>query len=181
MSVPSPEQSSRRHIIAVIGDSRAAPEAIALAEALGAALARAGLSLVCGGRTGVMAAACRGLCEARDPGSRAVTIGILPGAGREEANPYVDLVLPTGLGLARNTLVALAGDAVVAIGGGTGTLSEIAMAWQHGRPVFALQGAGGWAERLADQRLDWRRPTDRVEAWSDPERLVERIRCLLCP
>lgn len=165
--------------MAVVGDSRAAPEALVLAEALGAALARAGLSLVCGGRGGVMEAACRGVWAARSSPAHAITLGIMPGTDRSEANSYLDVVLPTGLGLARNTLVALAGDAVVAVGGGTGTLSEVAMAWQHGRPVFALLGAGGWAERLAGTQLDWRRPGERVEGEADPERLVRRIQALL--
>jgi uncharacterized protein (TIGR00725 family) len=119
--------------IAVVGPGRADARESAWAEAAGAAIADAGAVLVCGGLGGVMEAACRG---AR---SRAgTTVGLLPGLDREDANGWVLVAIPTGLGEARNALVARAADAVVAIGGEWGTLSEIALALKAGKPVVGL-------------------------------------------
>lgn len=103
------------------------------AESAGVAVAAAHAVLVCGGLGGVMEAACRG---ARSLGG--MTVGILPGEDREEANGWVDLAIPTGLGEARNALVVRTADAVVAIGGGWGTLSEIALAGKLARPVVCV-------------------------------------------
>jgi uncharacterized protein (TIGR00725 family) len=123
--------------IAVIGPGRdARAEELAAAEEAGAAIADAGATLVCGGLGGVMEAACRG---ARSRGG--FTVGLLPGTDREDANGWVVLALPTGLGEARNALIVRAADAVVAIGGGWGTLSEIALALRADVPVF---GVGTW-------------------------------------
>jgi len=123
--------------IAVIGGSTAGPEDEAQAEAIGAALGRAGATLVCGGLGGVMAAACRG---AKSAG--ALTVGVLPGDDRAAANPWVDVAIPTGMGEARNALVVQAADAIVAVGGEYGTLSEIALALRAGKPVV---GVATWA------------------------------------
>ncbi|HET9441822.1 MAG TPA: TIGR00725 family protein [Acidimicrobiales bacterium] len=112
------------------------PGQLAVAEAVGAGLGRAGAVVVCGGLGGVMAAACRG---ARSTG--ATTVGLLPGARRGDANPWVDVAVATGLGEARNVLVVRAADAVVAVGGEYGTLSEIAFALKTGTPVV---GVGTW-------------------------------------
>jgi uncharacterized protein (TIGR00725 family) len=119
--------------IAVVGSGDAAEAELAVAEEVGAAVAAAGCGLVCGGLGGVMEAACRG---ARSRGG--LTVGILPGLDREEANGWVLVALPTGLGEARNALVVRAADAVVAVGGGWGTLSEIALALKAGLPVVGL-------------------------------------------
>jgi uncharacterized protein (TIGR00725 family) len=104
-----------------------------MAEEVGAEIAGAGAVLVCGGLGGVMAAACRG---AKAGGG--LTVGLLPGNDRAAANPWVDLVVATGLGEGRNLLIVRMADAVVAIGGGYGTLSEIAFARKIGRPVVGL-------------------------------------------
>ena len=111
------------------------PEALAAAEAVGRELARRGATLVCGGRGGVMEAACRG---ARSAGGH--TIGILPGRSAMETPPndYVEFPLFTGLGFARNIIVVLSGRAVIAISGAYGTLSEIAYALIHDIPVVGL-------------------------------------------
>jgi uncharacterized protein (TIGR00725 family) len=122
--------------IAVIGPSRATPEIAEAAFQVGALIARGGAILVCGGGGGAMEAACRG---ARSAGG--TTLGILPGATRADANPYVDVAVPTGMGEARNALVVRAADAVIAVGGGVGTLSEIGLALKMGRPVVGL---GTW-------------------------------------
>jgi len=122
--------------IAVVGSGEAAPDELAAAEEAGAAVAAEGCGLVCGGLGGVMEAACRG---ARSRGG--VTVGLLPGLDRDAANGWVVVAVPTGLGEARNALVVRAADALVAIGGGWGTLSEIALALKAGVPVV---GIGTW-------------------------------------
>jgi len=103
------------------------------AEAVGAELARRGAVVVCGGLGGVMEAVCRGAKDASG-----TTIGILPGFDRTEANRFVDVALATGLGEARNALVARAADALIAVGGSYGTLSEIALALRAGKRVVGL-------------------------------------------
>lgn len=120
-------------IIAVIGSSRASPELVALAEQVGQELARRGVLVVCGGLTGVMEAVCRG---AKSCGG--TTVGILPGRTANEANPYVDIPIITTMGYARNVIVAHSGQAVIAIGGAFGTLSEIAYALGDRIPVIGL-------------------------------------------
>ena len=104
-----------------------------MAEAVGRELASRGCIVVCGGLGGVMAAACRGAKEAGG-----TTVGILPGSDRDAANQWVDVALPSGLGEARNALVVRAADALVAVGGGFGTLSEIALALKAGKRVVGL-------------------------------------------
>ena len=122
--------------MAVVGPAEATAEQEAQATAVGAAVAGAGGVVVCGGLGGVMAAACRG---ARSAGG--ATLGILPGTERSAANPWVDVAVATGLGEARNAVIVRTADAVVAVGGGYGTLSEIALALRAGRPVVGL---GTW-------------------------------------
>jgi uncharacterized protein (TIGR00725 family) len=119
--------------IAVVGASEASPDVLASAETVGATLAAAGVTVVCGGLGGVMAAACRG---AKATGG--LTVGILPGSDRSAANDWVDVAIATGLGEARNALVVASAAAVIAIGGAYGTLSEIALALRAGTPVVGL-------------------------------------------
>lgn len=127
--------SGRPLQIAVIGAGRCDEALASRARAVGTALARAGAVLVCGGGGGVMAAASQG---AREVGGLAV--GVLPGtdASTSPPNPALGLALFSGLGQARNVVVVLSGAAVIAVGGGWGTLSEIALARKHGRPVVLL-------------------------------------------
>jgi uncharacterized protein (TIGR00725 family) len=125
-----------RPYVAVVGPGDASPGEIEAAEVVGRELAARGAVLVCGGLGGAMEAACRG---AKAGGG--TTLGILPGLDRAVANPYVDLAVATGLGEARNALVVRASDALVAVGGGYGTLSEIALALKAGKPVAGL---GSW-------------------------------------
>jgi uncharacterized protein (TIGR00725 family) len=119
--------------IAVVGPGRADVAQLEAAEAVGAGVAAAGAVLVCGGLGGVMEAACRG---ARS--RRGMTVGLLPGVDRTDANGWVEVAIPTGLGEARNALVVRAADAVIAIGGAWGTLSEIGLALKTGRRVIGL-------------------------------------------
>ncbi len=122
--------------IAVIGPREAADSERAAAFALGAGLAELGLTLLCGGKGGVMEAACAGAASAGG-----LSIGLLPEGEWEAANRFVTVPLATGIGVARNAIIARAALAVAAVGGGYGTLSEIAFALQFGRPVLRLLGA----------------------------------------
>jgi uncharacterized protein (TIGR00725 family) len=119
--------------IGVAGASRPAPALLHQAELLGRRLAEAGAVVVSGGGPGVMEAACRG---ARSAGG--TTVGLLPGLDRAEGNPHLSIALPTGLGQGRNLLLVRSSDALVAVGGGFGTLSEIALALRTGTPLVGL-------------------------------------------
>lgn len=119
--------------VAVIGAADAGATECALARDVGRHLAKAGVVVVCGGRSGVMEAVSRGAAEAGG-----VVLGILPGGDPAEANPWVSIPLASGLGEARNALVVGTAEAVIAIGGGWGTLSEIAFARKMGRPTTTL-------------------------------------------
>jgi len=169
----SPE---RRRAVAVIGD-RGVPEdspKYVLARGVGALLCEAGFRVVTGGLGGVMEAASRGAREspAWTPGT---VIALLPGFDPDDANRWADVVIPTGLDHLRNSLVAQS-DAVVAIGGGAGTLSEIALAWIYRRLIVALR-MEGWSQELADRRIDERVrykgiPDDRVFGAQDAAEAV---------
>lgn len=128
-SLPAPTDP----VIAVIGPGDATEEEATAANHVGRRVAESGLALVCGGLGGVMAAACAG---ARSAGG--LTIGLLPGVDRREANPDVLVAVPTGLGEGRNVLVVRSADVVVAVGGAYGTLSEVALALRAGVPVVGL-------------------------------------------
>ena len=133
------EASDIGPIVGVIGGSAPTPGESTAAEAVGRALAEQGAVLVCGGRGGVMEAACRG---AKSAGG--LTVGILPGMSRTGANRYVDIPIVTGLGEARNAIIARTAQAVIAVGGSYGTLSEIAFALAFRVPVVGL---GTWEVR----------------------------------
>lgn len=125
--------------ISVIGGHEADEQASRLALEVGREIGARGHVLICGGRTGVMREVCRG---AKETGG--LTVGILPGEDLGDVNEFVDIPLPTGIGYARNVLVARAGEAVIAIDGSVGTLSEIAFALISNRPVVGL---GTWELR----------------------------------
>ena len=145
---------TRAPYVAVVGPGEASPQELHAAEDIGAGLAAAGAVVVTGGLGGVMEAACRG---ARSRRGR--TIGILPGEDREAANGWVEIAIATGLGELRNGLVVRAVDALVAVGGAYGTLSEVALALKLGRPVVGL---GTW-------------DVHGIEHVSTPEEALERI------
>jgi uncharacterized protein (TIGR00725 family) len=129
--------------IGVIGSSEATSQERELARAVGTRLASAGAIVVCGALGGVMEAVCLG---AKEGGG--LTIGVLPGSERAAANPHVDVALTTGLGELRNGLLVRFSDALIAVGGGWGTLSEIAFAMRTGHSVVSL---AGWEQRLGVQ------------------------------
>jgi hypothetical protein len=120
--------------VAVIGGGEASPEVLALAAEVGRELARRGAVVICGGLGGVMEAAAQGVQEAGG-----VSIGILPDPDRRWANPYLTYTIPTNLGHARNMIIAHAADAVIAVGGSYGTISEAAIALKLGKPVIGLK------------------------------------------
>ncbi len=156
-------------IISVIGGADSSPSILELAEKIGEEIAIRGLALACGGLGGVMESACKG---AKKHGG--VTIGILPSDDKDSANQYVDYAIPTGLGYARNFLVAKAGDAVIAIDGSAGTLSEMAIAWFSDKPIIAITPSGGWAKKLAGTKIDDRR-SDIVFSANNPEEALDII------
>jgi uncharacterized protein (TIGR00725 family) len=122
--------------VAVVGGSVCDETAAAQAEEVGRRIAEAGAVLVTGGREGIAEAACKGANEAGG-----TALGVLPSRSRAEANPWVTVAVPTGLGETRNALVVMDADAVIAFPGVYGTLSEIAHALLAGTPVIGL---GGW-------------------------------------
>jgi uncharacterized protein (TIGR00725 family) len=129
--------------IGVIGGGEVSPEVAAVAEEVGREIARRGMVLVCGGLGGVMEAACRGADE-----EGGMTVGILPGDSRRAANPHVKIPIVTGMGHARNVAVVKSSQAVIAIDGSYGTLSEIGHALQNGIPVI---GIGTWSLSINGQ------------------------------
>jgi uncharacterized protein (TIGR00725 family) len=139
--------------VAVIGPRAASEEERQAALALGAGLAGLGIVLLCGGKGGVMEAACEGAATAGG-----LSVGLLPDTEWQAANRFVTIPLATGIGEARNAIIARAALALVAIGGGYGTLSEIALALQFGRPVLTLLDpppvAGGIPMSSVDAALD---------------------------
>jgi uncharacterized protein (TIGR00725 family) len=137
-----------------VGPGEALPEVVTAAEAVGRGLAARGAVVVCGGLGGAMEAACRGAKEAGG-----MTVGLLPGLDRRDANPYVDVAVTTGLGEARNALVVRAADALIAVGGGYGTLSEIGLALRTAKRVVGL---GTWE-------------IDGIDPASSPEEAVEAV------
>lgn len=139
--------------VSVIGPRNASEAQLATAEALGGRIAGLGLAMLCGGLSGVMTAAAKGATEAGG-----VAIGLLPEADWRDANRYITTAIASGVGLARNAIVAEAGLCIVAVGGGYGTLTEMAYGMQFGRPVFALENA---------PKLEGAVPFDTVDAVVD--------------
>ena len=123
----------KKILVAVIGGSQASKQELKTAEKVGRELAKRGVAIVCGGLGGVMEAACRGASS-----EGGTTIGILPGENRHEANQYVQIPIITGMGYARNVAVVKSAQAVIAIGGSYGTLSEIGHAIQNSIPVIGI-------------------------------------------
>lgn len=137
--------------IVVIGDSEVDEHRYAEAVEIGQLIGKLGAVVITGGRGGVMEAVSKG---ARMVG--AMVAGIVPSDKIEDGNPYCQLVLPTGMGHARNALTVMAGDLVVAIGGGAGTLSEISFAWIYKKPIIVWKDTG-WSGKLAGKSIDSKR------------------------
>jgi uncharacterized protein (TIGR00725 family) len=144
----------RRFQIAVIGynKDKCSENARALAYETGKEVARAGAVLVCGGLGGVMEAACKG---AKEAGGTAV--GIIPQEEFSYANEYCDIVICTGIGFARDFIVASSADGIIAVGGGVGTLIELGVGYMIKKPMAAVAGSGGTADEYGGRWLDERR------------------------
>jgi uncharacterized protein (TIGR00725 family) len=119
-----------------------------IAEELGRSIAKSGAILITGGRGGVMEAASKGAKE-----ENGMTVGILPGP-REDANPYLDVVIETGMGDGRNVINVKSADVVIVVHGGSGTLSEIGLALKAGKRIIAIKSSGGVAEKMAGEIID---------------------------
>jgi uncharacterized protein (TIGR00725 family) len=135
---------NRPVFIGVIGGSEVPAATAKVAEEVGREIARHGAILVCGGMGGVMEAACKGALK-----EGGLTIGILPGENRNSANPYVQIPIVTGIGYARNSIVVRTAQAVIAIDGSYGTLTEIGYALHEGKPVIGL---GTWSLSIGGRK-----------------------------
>ena len=156
-----------KRTISVIGGSESSSDNLEIAEELGREIAKRDIVLICGGMGGIMEYACKGA-----KAENGLTIGITPFDSKDASNDYLDVVIPTGLGYARNFLVAKAGDVVIAIDGSAGTLSEMAIAWFSDKPIIALEPTGGWAKKLAGVKIDERR-SDTVYEAKSPKEAIE--------
>lgn len=160
---------SRRKTIAVIGsgDSILDPDISRLSIETGKSIIDAGYRLINGGLGGVMEESAKGAKTSLHY-KEGDTVGIFPSASAADANLYIDIKIATGMGIARNAIIVNSADGVIAISGGAGTLSEIAMAWQMGRPIVCV-GDSGWHTMLRDLRLDHRREDSILMAPSGKE------------
>ena len=161
----------RRLVVAVIGGNRGRPETLAAAEAVGRAIIDRGARLANGGLGGVMEASARG-ARSSSAYREGDTIGVLPGPDAQSANGFIDVAVPTALQFGRNAVLTGMADAVIAVGGGAGTLSEIALAWQQNKRVVLLALDEGWSETFGEQALD-RRREDVLLVASTPEEAVD--------
>ena len=160
---------TRKPIVSVFGSNTLDdPDVTELSEGLGKLIVDLGCRVCTGGLTGVMEAVSKG-ARTSSQWTGSEVIGIIPQDDPSHANEFVDVVIATGLGLYRNIMVARAGDACIAISGSTGTLSEMAFAWQLGKPLAAMSTTGGWAAKLAGDSLDARR-SDSIEPLPDLEK-----------
>ncbi|MBR1748022.1 MAG: acyl-CoA synthetase [Clostridia bacterium] len=170
----------RRRIVSIVGDAFIEPGSLKYKMAYEAAKALVdhGYRVQSGGLRGVMEAAFAG-AHASDKYREGDTVAIVPGFDPNDANEYADIAIPTGLDLYRNVIVANA-SAVVAIGGGGGTLAEISNAWALKRMVLAFNNVEGWSAKVADTRLDQRIryeeiPDDRIYGVSSAEEMIELL------
>jgi len=166
-----------KKLIGVIGSSSASKNSKDISIEVGREIIKAGFSLICGGLSGVMEAVCKGAYEEAGPDSGRI-VGILPGINKNDANKYIDIIIPTGIGYARNMIIACASDAIIAISGGSGTLSEISMAWQYGKPIIAFEGLSGVSSNLIGKSLDKRRK-DKIIGVKNPEEALNIIKEIL--
>ena len=147
-------KKDRKKVVSVIGNKKIEKDGIRykLAFEIGKALVDNGYRVQSGGLLGVMEAVMAGAHASKNY-KEGDTIALVPSYDTETANEYADIVIPTGLDMMRNALVANA-DAVIGVGGGAGTLCEYAFAWSLKRLIIAFENSGGWSEKLAGTRLD---------------------------
>lgn len=151
----------RRKQVVVIGDSGDFDEKNKVAYEIGRFVAKNGWVLITGGRDGVMDSASRGAYE-----EGGIVVAITPFDSLDNATKFADIVIPTGIGFARNYVNVLSGDVIVVVGGGAGTLSEIAYAWQFYKPIIACSFVEGWSKEVAGKKLDYRERDPVIDAKS---------------
>lgn len=156
-------------VVSVIGASSINDQVWDKTVELGRVLAKNGYAVACGGLMGVMQAVCKGVKE-----EGGLTIGIIPSKNKQVANEYVDIAIPVPFSQARNIVVVLSGDAVVAVSGKAGTLTEIALAWIYQKPIIALTGVGGWSSEMAGKQVDDRR-TDKILEAKTPQDVISLL------
>jgi uncharacterized protein (TIGR00725 family) len=156
-------------VISVIGASEISKDIREKTVEIGRLIAKNNYAIACGGLSGVMEAVCKG---AKEEGG--FTIGIVPSIKKTEANKYIDLVIPCPFSQARNIVVVLTGDIVLAISGKAGTLSEISFAWIYQKPIVALTEVDGWSSKIANQKLDDRR-SDIIYGVKTPQEAIHKI------
>jgi uncharacterized protein (TIGR00725 family) len=161
--------TKRKLQVVVIGDAQADKEKFDFCEKLGKYLGEKGYTVITGGGTGVMEAVSKGACSAGG-----ITVGILPSNDLQDANRWCNIVVPTGMGHARNSLTALSADIIISIGGKAGTLTELGFAWIYNKPIIAVTLFGGWSESLADQKIDNRR-TEHIIAVDSLDELKNQV------
>lgn len=162
---------AKKRQILVVGNNEdsSTPELEKVAYETGLEVAKSGSVLITGGLGGVMRAACHGAKDADG-----LTVGIIPQNDPSFANEYCDIVIPSGIGLARDFLNALSADGVIIIGGGSGTLSETCAAYMHKKPIVAIKNTGGTAEMFADKYLDHRQNV-KIVGVNSPKEAVKYI------
>jgi uncharacterized protein (TIGR00725 family) len=172
----------RRAVIALAGAETAGPMIVELAREVGHAVTHRGCHLLCSGTGGLVHAACEGAQEeknnlkrrAKYVGDSPMVMGLLAGTDARGANTELDIALPTGLGTAIHTVVCASCDGLIAIEGGVGTLSYVALAWQLGKPIVLMAPTGSVLEHLVGERLD-RERSDMIMTAETAERAVEML------
>jgi hypothetical protein len=154
-------------IVSVICGSEIDKDTEEKAVNIGRLLAKNNYAISCGGLFGGMEAVCKGAKQ-----ENGLTIGIIPYKEKNAANDYVDIAIPVPFSQARNLIVVLSGDAVVAIGGKAGTLSEMCFAWIYQKPIVALASVPGWSSKLANEKIDNRR-ADKIYGANSPEEVIK--------
>ena len=141
---------------------------IEMTEKLGKLLIDNDFRILCGGLGGVMTSICKGAKESSNY-KEGMTVGIVPSLDVSSINPYIDVKIATGISFSRNQIIVASSDIIVSIGGGAGTLSELAFAWQMNKKIIALSPSGGWSEKLAGKKLDDRRIDEIYDAKNEVE------------
>jgi len=160
-------------IISVICGSQIDKDTEKKAIEIGRLLAKNNYAIACGGLSGGMEAVCKGAKQ-----ENGLTIGIIPNKNKYTANDYVDIAIPVPFSQGRNLVVVLSGDAVIAISGKAGTLSELCFAWIYKKPIIALSSVPGWSSKMADQKIDNRR-ADKIYGAKTPEEVISLLNNLL--
>ncbi len=166
----SHNQIPAKGIIGVCGGANISPPVYRIAEELGKEIAKAGYIIICGGKSGTMEAVCKGAKN-----QNGITIGILPESTSINANKYVDIKIPTGLGEARNVVLINSADGIITVAGESGTLNEIALAWRSNKPIVAITSTGGWSQKIKkNSQIDSTR-TDQIIQAENPAEAVSRL------